>query len=143
MERSSRNLQPSLSKRKFQVIFSSPNRYFTENSRWVPLIYRSKYRCIAQGPRTLQLIEKIRCIYAVLANKIIRCIFLCSCVFMSRFGRDLNPMTVNIASYQMSLLVWRVVNKTLKFRLTFLILLTINFPLTTTTRETRQGMTLK
>ena len=29
---------------------------------------------------------------AVLANKIIRCIFLCSCVFMSRFGRDLNPI---------------------------------------------------
>ena len=28
---------------------------------------------------------------AVLVNKIIRCIFLCSCVFMSRFGRDLNP----------------------------------------------------
>ena len=28
----------------------------------------------------------------------------------------------------MRLLVWRVVNKTLKFRLTFLILLTINFP---------------
>ena len=34
---------------------------------------------------------KIRCIYAVLANKI-RYIFLCSCVFMSRFGGDLNPM---------------------------------------------------
>ena len=29
---------------------------------------------------------------AVLANKIIRCIFLCSCVFMSRFGRGLNPI---------------------------------------------------
>ena len=35
---------------------------------------------------------KIRCIYAVLANKIIRCIHLCCCVFMSRFGRDLNPV---------------------------------------------------
>ena len=34
----------------------------------------------------------IRCIYAVLANKIIICIYLCSCVFMSRFGRDLNPI---------------------------------------------------
>ena len=46
-----------------------------------------------QGARTLYyLIEKIRCIYAVLANKIIRCIYLCSCVFMSRFGRDLNPI---------------------------------------------------
>ena len=32
------------------------------------------------GARTLfYLIEKIRCFYAVLANKIIRCIFLCSC----------------------------------------------------------------
>ena len=30
----------------------------------------------------------IRCIYVVLANKIIR-IYLSSCVFMSRFGRDL------------------------------------------------------
>ena len=29
---------------------------------------------------------------AVLAIKIIRCIYLCSCVFMSRFGRDLNPI---------------------------------------------------
>ena len=37
-------------------------------------------------------IEKNRCIYAVLANKIIRYIFLSSCVFMSRFGRDLNPI---------------------------------------------------
>ena len=34
----------------------------------------------------------IRCIYAVLANKIIICIYFCSCVFMSRFGRDLNPI---------------------------------------------------
>ena len=31
-------------------------------------------------------------IYAVLANKITRCIFLCPCVFISRFGRDLNPI---------------------------------------------------
>ena len=34
--------------------------------------------------------------------------------------------TVNIAGYQMRLLVWRLVNKTFKSRLTFLILLTIN-----------------
>ena len=34
---------------------------------------------------------KIKCIYAVLANKI-RYIFLCSCVFISRFGGDLNPI---------------------------------------------------
>ena len=46
--------------------------------------------------------------YAVLANKIITCIYLCSSVFMSRFGTDLNPMTVNISGYQMRLLVWRV-----------------------------------
>ena len=36
--------------------------------------------------------RKSRCIYAVLANKITRCIFLCSCVFISGFGRDLNPI---------------------------------------------------
>ena len=34
----------------------------------------------------------------------------------------------------MRLLVWRVVNKTLKFRLTFVIVLTINFPLTVTVK---------
>ena len=28
--------QPSSRNRKFQAIFASPNRYFTENSRWVP-----------------------------------------------------------------------------------------------------------
>ena len=39
--------------------------------------------------------------------------------------------TVNIACYQMRLLVWRVVNKTLKFCVTFL----INFLLTATRRE--------
>ena len=43
--------------------------------------------------------------------------------------------TVNIAGYQMRLLVWRVVNRTLKFRLTFLILFSINSPLTATRRE--------
>ena len=37
MERSSINFQPFSSKRKFQAIFASSNRYFTENSRWVPL----------------------------------------------------------------------------------------------------------
>ena len=36
--------------------------------------------------------RKIRCIYAVLANKIVIFIYLCSCVFMSHFGRDLNPI---------------------------------------------------
>ena len=35
----------------------------------------------------------IKCIYVVLfADKIIRSIYLCSCVFMSRFRRDLNPI---------------------------------------------------
>ena len=29
---------PSSTNRKFKVIFASPNRYFRENSRWVPLI---------------------------------------------------------------------------------------------------------
>ena len=33
MKRSSRNSQPSSSNRKFQAIFASHNRYFTENSR--------------------------------------------------------------------------------------------------------------
>ena len=41
------------------------------------------------------------------------------------FWKGFESETVNIAGYQMRLLVWRVVNKTLKFRLTFLILLTI------------------
>ena len=49
-------------------------------------------RTLPRGARTLYyLIEKNGCICAVLANKIIRYIFLSSCVFMSRFGRDLNP----------------------------------------------------
>ena len=41
MERSSRDFQPSSSKRKKnpkQHLFNSPNTYITENSRWVPLI---------------------------------------------------------------------------------------------------------
>ena len=37
MEQSSRHFQPSSSYIKFQTIFASPNRYFTENGRWVPL----------------------------------------------------------------------------------------------------------
>ena len=54
--------------------------------------------------------------------------------------------TVNIAGYQMRLLVWRVVNKTLQFSLTFLILscweMISGFKLTVTSREKRQGMKL-
>ena len=41
MERSSGNLKPSSSNRKFWTIFASPDRYFTEHSRWEPLIYTS------------------------------------------------------------------------------------------------------
>ena len=37
MDESSRTFQPSSSNRKFQAIFASLNRYFTENSRWVPI----------------------------------------------------------------------------------------------------------
>ena len=59
-------------------------------------------------------------IYAVLANKIIRSIYLSSCVFVSRFERDLSPIR-DIASIKMRLLVRRVVNRTLNFRLMFLI----------------------
>ena len=45
--------------------------------------------------------------------------------FWKRFESD-QTETVNIAGYQMRLLVWRLVNKTFKSRLTFLTLLTIN-----------------
>ena len=40
MERSSRNFKPISSNRKCEATFASWNRYFTENSRWVPLILR-------------------------------------------------------------------------------------------------------
>ena len=49
MERSSRNFQPSSSNRKFQAILASPNRYFTENSGWVPLGHQ---RPLASRTRT-------------------------------------------------------------------------------------------
>ena len=45
MERSSRNFQSSSNDRKFQAIFASPNIYFTENARWVPL---NKFRILRQ-----------------------------------------------------------------------------------------------
>ena len=41
------------------------------------------------------------------------------CLYES-FWKGFESETVNIAGYQMRLLVWRVVNKTLKFLLTFL-----------------------
>ena len=53
--------------------------------------------------------------------------------FWKRFESDQRRLTLLVI--KMRLLVWRVVNKTLKFRLTFLILLTINFPITATRRE--------
>ena len=43
------------------------------------------------NPKAVLANRKIRCIFALLANKI-TCIYLCSCVCMSRFGRDLNPI---------------------------------------------------
>ena len=49
MEQSSRNFQPSSSDRKFQAIFASPNRYFRENSCWVPL---NKYKLDVPKPHT-------------------------------------------------------------------------------------------
>ena len=61
------------------------------------------------------------------------CIYLCSCVVMSRFGRDLNPITrtVNIMLVIKCICLSGASQTTkLKFRLTFLILSTINFPLT-------------
>ena len=33
---------PEVIETKFWVIFVSPNRYFTENSCWVPLIYEGR-----------------------------------------------------------------------------------------------------
>ena len=83
---------------------------------------------------------------SVLADKIIRCIYLplFLCLYeLFWTGFWIRSETVNITGYQMHLLVWHVVNMTFKFRLTFLILLTISPPLTTTRREKRQGMNLK
>ena len=60
---------------------------------------------------------------------------------MKGFESDQRRLTLLVI--KMRLLVWRVVNKTLKFCLTsFLILLTINYPQTATRREKRQGMKL-
>ena len=49
MEQSSRNFRPSSSYRKVQAIFVSSNRYFRENSRWVPL---NKYKFAVPKPHT-------------------------------------------------------------------------------------------
>ena len=56
---------------------------------------RSMHVCMSDhtgSPNAVSDNRKIRCIYTVLANKIIICIYLCSCVFMRRFGRDLNTI---------------------------------------------------
>ena len=42
MEQSFRNFKPFSSNRKIQAIFASPNKYFTENSRQLPLL---RYYC--------------------------------------------------------------------------------------------------
>ena len=65
----------------------------------------------------------IRCVYTVLANNLM-CLPVFLCVYESLFmkGIWIRFETVNIAGIKMRLLVWRVGNKTLKFRLTFLIL---------------------
>ena len=83
---------------------------------WVINFCRSNVCSLTENPNAVLANRKIRCIYAVLANKII-CIYLCSCVFMSRFGRNLNPIRdgwqcwlSTQATHQMRLLVWRVVN---------------------------------
>ena len=47
---------------------------------------------ITGNPNAVLADRKIRCIYAVLANKIVIYIYLCSCVVMSLFGRELNPI---------------------------------------------------
>ena len=47
------------------------------------------------------------------------------CLYESFWKGFESDQRLNIARYQMGLLVWRVVNKTLKFRLMFL-MLTIN-----------------
>ena len=61
MERSFGNLQLSSSNRKFQAIFASLDRYFTENSCWVPcttcirkLVYFPKNKCHGISQQLLQ-----------------------------------------------------------------------------------------
>ena len=58
MERSSINFQSSSSNRKFQATFASPNGYFTENSRWMPLIYSLKMKNGVFKGRWLQCIRQ-------------------------------------------------------------------------------------
>ena len=44
MERSSKNIYPSSSYGKFWAIFGSPDRYLTENCRWVPLLINVSWK---------------------------------------------------------------------------------------------------
>ena len=105
---------------------SGPVGTFLELVNWTHINDpRPLVTAITGNPNAVLANRRIRCIYAVLANKIIRCIYLCSFVFMSRLaleGISIRSETVNAAGYQMRLLVWCVVSKTLKFRLTFRIL---------------------
>ena len=66
MERSSRN--SSFKDRKFQAIFASPNRWFTENSRFVPLISPSLV-CKTLCNRLLCILRTLRQIKRALNTK--------------------------------------------------------------------------
>ena len=66
--------------------------------------------------------------FAVLANEI-RCIYPRSSLFMSWKGFESDQRRSTLLVIKMHLLVWHVVNKTLKFPL---ILLTINSPVMAT-----------
>ena len=56
MERLSRNSQSSSNDGKFQAIFASPNIYFTENARWVPL---NKFRILDYFATARNVVPKI------------------------------------------------------------------------------------
>ena len=59
IEWSFRNFQPSSSYRIFYVIFASSNRYFSENSRWVPLYYNKAL--FKQSSQSICIKSRIHC----------------------------------------------------------------------------------
>ena len=60
MERSSGNFQLLSDNRKFQAIFASPNRYFTENSRrWVPLKQGPRHLITATGKTVVSCFQRL------------------------------------------------------------------------------------
>ena len=60
MERSSGNFQLLSDNRKFQAIFASPNRYFTENSRrWVPLKQGPQHLITATGKTVVSCFQRL------------------------------------------------------------------------------------